>query len=689
MHHRPNTCKSKERDGARTRRAKHAGQTPPVRPSVVVVHPAVQRSLADIGVPPDSPFVPDPFQLEAVRLAAEQDVIVSAPTGSGKTWIAREALARELAAGRLSWYASPLKALSNSKFLEFGQLFGEENVGLVTGDHKINVEAPIVVGTTEILRNQLYDAMTGFSELACDLVVLDEAHYLGDRERGVVWEEVLIYLPPRVRLLLLSATIENAQELAAWLGRNRGQQTRVVQGGRRPVPLEALCLKDSTWLTTLSQAADQARGRGRGRHAGGGFDQRVEQCLPLLSELNLLPAIFFLKSRADCDLAVARGLNLRDEPLERQAARSAFLDQYLAERPVLAKYSPATALRRKGLAAHHAGHLPQYKMLVEELMTRNLLSAIFATSTVAAGVNFPARTVVLAQSDRFDGLSFSDLTATELAQMTGRAGRRGLDNIGFALVLPGPHMNLRLVDGLFDSPPDPVRSSLSVSFSMVLNLLNAYQPKDVPQLLARTLAAWQRAKTRGPASLKRAALGMWKEFERHMAFLTRRGLLTADGRLTELGLTATALRLEHPLVVLEAALAGGLPLDPPLLAGMLASLLSDKEARHASRLRFQKTYLQACRRLESVVDPLVDQLRQGGFPWPVLNWRAGFAIHCWATGANYQVATEILGLAPGDLVRLALLTAEHLSQLSRLPGFDQLSTAATLAKKLILREPVR
>ncbi|MDR2725154.1 MAG: DEAD/DEAH box helicase, partial [Candidatus Adiutrix sp.] len=408
-----------------------------------------------MGVPEPGPFTPDEFQTTAVSLATTEDVIVSAPTGSGKTWIAEQTISQRLAAGGRAWYASPLKALSNAKFLEFGRVFGEARVGLLTGDHKVNPEAPLIIGTTEILRNQLYDAMSTGRDLAVDLVVLDEAHYLGDRERGVVWEEVLIYLPARVRLLLLSATVANAEELAAWLARNRGRPARVVTGGERPVPLAGLALWPSGEMTTLAEAAR----RDDRRRRPSSFHPRTPNAriMRALAEADLLPAIFFLKSRLDCDAAAGRGGSPPQETPARLKARNRLVDEFLDKYPFLADHPHLGAVRRGAVAAHHAGHLPHYKMLVEELMSRGCLDAIFATSTVSAGVNFPARTVVIRQSDRFDGQGFSDFSATEFTQMTGRAGRRGRDHIGFVLAVPGPHLNLGLLAGLMNAPPDPVR----------------------------------------------------------------------------------------------------------------------------------------------------------------------------------------------------------------------------------------
>jgi len=215
-----------------------------------------QRLLAGIGTPLASPFKPDPFQQEALAALEFEDVLVTAPTGSGKTWIAREEIRRLLAAGRSSWYTSPLKALTNSKYQEFSEEFGAERVGILTGDRKENTDAPLIVGTTEIYRNQLFDSLRGGSDVRADLVVLDEAHYLANEDRGHVWEEAIILTPPRIRLLLLSATIGNAEEFAAWMEEVRGVRCGVVtRPGARPVPLRAaLLLPDQRLLPLLNDA---------------------------------------------------------------------------------------------------------------------------------------------------------------------------------------------------------------------------------------------------------------------------------------------------------------------------------------------------------------------------------------------------------------------------------------------------
>lgn len=471
------------------------------------VNPKLEPILAGIGIPEQKPFVADPFQSEAIATLERADVVVSAPTGSGKTWIAEQAMAKAFAQGQRTWYASPLKALSNSKYHEFGEKFGTENVGILTGDRKENPNAPLIVGTTEILRNQLYDAMYRGEDLDVGLVVLDEAHYLGDPDRGVVWEEVIIYLPVRVRLLLLSATVANARQIAAWLSSVRGETCETVISNERPVPMMPLFMFPDGEISPLKSSkgmfpkvehfVESDEGARLTRHPVNSLPP-FGRVLSALEHTNLLPAIFFLKSRAECDQAITMVVPGNGEQDAAQRVKlNRLLDGFVAEYPFLAGHPHMHALRNLQVAAHHAGHLPHWKLVIEKLMQAGLLRAIFSTSTVAAGVNFPARTVVITQSDRFNGREFVDLTATDLLQMTGRAGRRGMDKIGFSLVVPGPWQDVRLMAGLFTAEPEPIESQLSINFSMVLNLLLSQRPAEVKQMLGLSLATFQRLERKG------------------------------------------------------------------------------------------------------------------------------------------------------------------------------------------------
>ncbi|MFH1124616.1 MAG: DEAD/DEAH box helicase [Pseudomonadota bacterium] len=464
------------------------------------IDPQLKHTFRKIGVPTPAPFTPDPFQLEALEKIEATDVLVSAPTGSGKTWIATEAITRNLSKGLKTWYASPLKALSNSIYQEFSHEFGSRYCGILTGDRKENPGAAVVVGTTEILRNQLYDAMHEGVNIDTDLVILDEAHYLSDPDRGVVWEEVLIYLPSRVRLLLLSATISNAEEVASWLEENRRGKTWIVRSVHRPVPLEMLFLFPDGLISPLAgkrglvpkverfvaSQGDHGKRRGFGRLDFG----EIIECL---RTFDLLPAIFFLKSRMDCNRALLT-CRKAERPYEIEEHFQKELKDFLRHYPHLKGQRQMRFLMDSMVGSHHAGQLPYWKVLIEKMMIKGYLEAIFSTSTVAAGVNFPARTVVLVQSDRFDGHEFSNLTATEFHQMTGRAGRRGKDNIGFALVIPGIHQDPQLIHDLKDSSPEPLMSRIHINFSMTLNLLLSHTPEEVKDLLNRSFAAFQERK---------------------------------------------------------------------------------------------------------------------------------------------------------------------------------------------------
>ena len=473
------------------------------------IHPRLQTIFRRIGSPPQEPFTPDAFQIEALEKLESSDVLVSAPTGAGKTWIALEAIKGYLQRGKRIWYASPLKALSNSKYEEFKDDVGVAHLGILTGDRKKNPAADVIVGTTEILRNQLYDAMQHSTDMMVDLVVLDEAHYLSDLERGVVWEEILIYLPQRIKLLLLSATLENAAELAQWLFEIRGVPCSVVSSEKRPVPLVPLFLFPDGEITPLSERRGIMPSIKKfvknAKHSRRGAANIMPQYGTIIRHLrshNLLPAIFFLKSRADCDRALLTCHAAPRRPSQEENLFEAHLDVVLNQFPFLRQYKQLSDLKQNRVGSHHAGKLPQWKLLVERLMQHGLLDAIFATSTVAAGVNFPARTAVLVQSDRFDGKQFSDLTSTELHQMTGRAGRRGMDNIGFALVLPGTFQDPILIDRLLTSRPEPIKSRIQINFSMALNLLLSHRPEDIRALLEQSLATFQNRRLHAPIEEK-------------------------------------------------------------------------------------------------------------------------------------------------------------------------------------------
>lgn len=657
------------------------------------IHKEAEKLLREIGKPEPSPFVPDPFQVEALAKIRNQDVLVSAPTGSGKTWIALEATKQCLADGRGSvWYATPLKALSNAKYEEFGEALGRDNVGILTGDRKENIDAPVVVGTTEILRNQLYDAMHVGSDVGVDLVILDEAHYLGDVDRGVVWEEVLIYLPTRVKVLLLSATISNSDAVAKWLSHIRRVPCAVVHSADRPVPLHALFLAPDGHLTPFlrgkrffPEVAEIAKEE-KGRKGFKQFSIDVNDLIGTLREFDLLPAIVFLKSRADCDKSLEKLLPAPERP-GKDFMR--LIEDFLKLYPELKSQKQLERLMECKAGAHHAGHLPAWRLLIEKMMGSGHLEAIFSTSTVAAGVNFPARTVVLLQSDRFNGRVFMDMSATELHQMTGRAGRRGKDNVGFALVVPGRFLNLFLVKQLLMSEPEPLESRISVNFSMTLNLLLSHDPDGIRKLLGHSFAAFRE----NPKRAAKVNSRLVKDFQKHLAFLQDLEYVDKDFQPTHDGKLAARLRLDHPLLIAELIRNGELSeLSPEELAALIAPFVMDKDKEILiSRELWQKTrslWKKFRKTVQSLKNVAQFMIIKGFNVPPIMFWPAA-SVFLWAHDVEWSELTENVGADEGDLAMLVLRTADHLRQLLSLEDEEpELAETARKALAKIMKTPV-
>jgi superfamily II RNA helicase len=658
------------------------------------LHPQAQSLLADIGTPEKAPFRPDPFQIEALHKIIEEDVVVSAPTGSGKTWIALEAAKHYLAAGKGVWYATPLKALSNAKYEEFGDALGAERVGILTGDRKENPDAPVIVGTTEILRNQLYDAMDEGIDLGVDLVILDEAHYMSDPERGVVWEEVLIYLSHRVRIMLLSATIPNAVQLARWLAHIRGVPCAVVHSDVRPVPLHVLFRTPNGELTPFLHgrglfpkvARFVASGRRRGKFTDTLMPD-VNGIVETLREFNLLPAIMFLKSRADCDKALEQLHPSPQKPEEGGFAEAA--DGLLAPYPELHGQRQVRLLLECRAGSHHAGQLPAWRLVVERLMAQGHVEVIFATSTVAAGVNFPARTVVIPQSDRFNGQSFVDLTATDFHQMTGRAGRRGMDKAGFTLIVPARFMNITLAKELLLSEPEPLRSRIAVNFSMMLNLLLSHDPPGILELLRLSFSAFHDNKRVAEKVQRRLV----KEFRNHLSFLQELDYVDEKGNPTYDGRWAAKLRIDHPLLIAELIRDGAYAnLDAPELAALVAPFVTDKEKDVLLSKQLWDASADLWKKFRSMMHKLKPHLgfmASRGFDVPPVHFWPCAAVFLWAQEADWTSLTWHVDADEGDLAMLILRTADHLRQLISLEGEQpELARTARDALQLLMRPPL-
>ncbi len=650
--------------------------------------PALEKVFAKIGKPVTAEIVPDPFQNKALTAIERTDCLVCAPTGAGKTWIAEQAIRIIFQKGGRSWYASPLKALSNAKWTEFSGIFGGNQVGIVTGDTKENVDAPIIVGTTEILRNQLYDAMQEGKNLDCELVILDEAHYLGDRDRGVVWEEIMIYLPSRVNLLLLSATVGNADEIALWLGSIRKKECVVIRESKRPVPLYPLFFHPRKALLPLLEGRKlnpAIQDLSGGKRSRGHLRPNLQHIMENLEEFQLTPAIFFVKSRAECDSALS---NVRLPARNNNESFMTDLEDLLQRFPYLREHRQLPCLINNRLAAHHGGQLPAWKFLVETMMKRGHLRAIFATSTVAAGVNYPARTIVLFNSDIFNGHDFSPLKATEFHQMTGRAGRRGMDQIGFLLAVSGRFMDIDHLRKLLYRNPEDIQSQIRSDFSMVLNLLLSQTPDTIRDIFSKSLAAFQHpAGKKGKA--KNISSDLWLDFQRHLSLLQEEGFVDGGDRLTENGVWASRLRLDQPLLIAECIRRKAFPQnDDKLLAAMVALFVYDGDQEIVIDKR-PRRLTQAYRQVAQAIGALAARMEARSFSVNPLRYWVSQVIYDWAQGEDWDKIVLQTGITDGDLAMLVTRTADNLRQLVSLRDTHrELSELASRAREGILREPV-
>lgn len=455
------------------------------------------------------PFTPDPFQVVAAEaVEGGKSVIVTAPTGAGKTLVAEAAVDLFLRAGRRSFYTTPLKALSNQKFRDFVARYGPERVGLLTGDNTINGDAPVVVMTTEVLRNMIY-AGTDLGQVS--VVVLDEVHYLQDRFRGAVWEEVIIHAPAHIQMIALSASVANAGEFTDWIRSRRGP-THLVIEDTRPVPLESWWavrdLGSGDDLPILSMFIESNKGRvpnpaiprllsrQRGRRRRFVTPRRLE-IVDELGPRSMLPAIYFVFSRAGCDdsarAVASAGVNLtnsdeRQEIRKRAEEGTAHLEE--VDLDVL-DYGLWLADLEAGVAAHHAGLVPAFKEVVEGLFADGLVKLVFATETLALGINMPARTVVLDKLSKYTGEGHEVLLPGEFTQLTGRAGRRGIDTIGHGIVLYSPYVPFERVASIATAGSHPLRSSFRPTYNMVVNLIANYERDRAEGLLRASFAQFQ------------------------------------------------------------------------------------------------------------------------------------------------------------------------------------------------------
>ena len=442
------------------------------------------------------PFELDEFQKDACNCIDNgESVVVCAPTGAGKTVIAQHAIHRALEQGLRVFYTTPLKALSNQKYYDFGEKYGSDKVGLLTGDTSINRNAQIVVMTTEVFRNMLYG--TNFGAVADNMkdvryVVLDEVHYMNDEQRGTVWEESIIYCPTNVQIIALSATVANAQELTDWINTVHSK-TELVDTDFRPVPLRFFYFDSSQpnkllpLLTPSGQLNKKIKPEKRDFHRGKRKSPKspVVDVVRNLAQSDMLPAIYFTFSRKKCDEQMERCASLDLVSREEQAQIKQFIDEYIAEYPHLYNNKHLDYLMC-GVASHHAGLLPAWKNLVEKLFQKGLIKVVFATETLAAGINMPARTTIISSTSKRTDSGHRMLTASEFLQMSGRAGRRGMDEVGYVVIVGTQFQTPEEVAELVLSDANPLESRFAPGYSMVLNLLQRFSLDEAKELILKS-----------------------------------------------------------------------------------------------------------------------------------------------------------------------------------------------------------
>jgi ATP-dependent RNA helicase HelY len=688
------------------------------------------------------PFELDDYQIRACEIVAEgRGVLVAAPTGAGKTVVGEFAVWQALNSGTKCFYTTPIKALSNQKYHDLVARHGVDAVGLLTGDQSVNSEAPIIVMTTEVLRNMIYASSQTL--LGLGYAVLDEVHYLADRERGAVWEEVVLGLADSVQIVALSATVSNAEEFGAWLDEARGG-VDIVVSETRPVPLRQHVLvgRDLVGLFDTSKegqrrrkpnpklmriAAEENRElaarrdddegfrsrrgyrgrggdrgyRGHGRRSLDAAGSPRPKLVPTragavraLAASDMLPAIYFIFSRAGCDKAVLQlaKRNLVLTSAFEQKQLRAIADRYgeslsAADRRAI-RWDEFTHNLSMGYAAHHAGLLPVCKAVVEEAFTSGALKVVFATETLALGVNMPARSVVIEKLTKYNGTDHQELTPGEYTQLTGRAGRRGKDSVGHAVVEWAAGLDPKRLASLAGSRTFALNSSFQPSYNMAVNLIGAMGVQRAENLLLGSFAQFQA--TAG-SNRRRRGTSLVEQFGQIRGVLGELGYLDADENVTDLGRTLARVYNELDLVLVEAVRAGVLDgLGPVRLAAVLSSLVYESRGGRESwgrnsrngvlwpdgpsergYRRLLKIYRRITR-LEHEYGIETDRQLDEGFA------QAAFA---WADGETLAQVLSDTNLAPGDLVRWIRQVIDLGQQLVRAPGIPEDLVAA--AKEMV------
>ncbi len=635
-------------------------------------------------------FQLDPFQVKAIEwIEKEHSLLISAPTGSGKTLIAEKAVEKALSRGEQVIYTAPIKALSNQKFRDFQIRFGKESVGILTGDVSINAGAPLLIMTTEIYRNSLFENEERIRKIGW--VIFDEVHYLDDVERGTVWEEALLFTPPEIRILALSATIPNVQELAAWIQQIHERPIAVIEETHRPVPLHFLFQCQGKILTNTKSLRKEGylqrdnwqlsmRERRRGFQPPRARPNRLFDLLKHLINEDQLPALYFAfgrKRTATLAWEVAHFDLLREA--ERREVRKLYDD--LLTRYDLVGDKTAEEIRpliEQGIAYHHAGMLPTLKEVIERLFTSKLIKLIFTTETFALGINMPARTVVFDELEKFYGTGFKTLTTRDFFQMAGRAGRRGMDPEGFVYSRIHPSdISFPEVERVIYGRPEPVRSQLNTAYATLLNLYKTLGHKLL-EIYPRSFHFFQSSKRKRDEGLDL--------LKNKLALLQEMGYITDDG-LTFKGEFAASV-FGYELLLTEMYTDGALEkLDEAKLNVFLAGLIFEPR-KNTEPPRLGKEHAELLK--------MTQHYHRGIFKWES-NFRVtphtkppyfhlARAIEAWTQGKDFEKICELTSEDEGSLVRYIRMVIQLLREIAHSPhASETLKAKAHRARGMIDR----
>lgn len=634
------------------------------------------------------------FQLNAVdAIRNGRNVFVSAPTGAGKTLVAEYAIEDAVRSGHRCIYTAPIKALSNQKYRDF-QNDPSIDVGLMTGDVTINAGGKVLIMTTEILRNAIFESPRLLHEV--DYVIFDEVHYLDDRERGTVWEESLIFLPPKIRIIALSATVQNVEELGAWMREIRPQDMDVIVESKRPVAL-------SHWLHTANsgtvdaskaervrtrekQIAEKEAARGGGRRSsrrggrrgrrggrggrGGGrpMPPDPKELFDEIIERKMLPALVFSFSRKDCERLALQNANRTllspDEAERMRDLQEELITLFQLDRGHLV--GEVFKLARAGVAYHHAGMLPIYKEVVERMFTRGLLKMLFTTETFALGINMPARAVVFAGLRKYDGVSFDWLRTRDYMQMAGRAGRQGIDDKGFVFqLLAGGDMKDAPVERWIRGKPEPVTSRFRMNYSTLLHLVARIGRDNVSEAWEKSFHSFQN-REKNQKARERQRRDQMRLIKRHLDLLDNLGYLKGDV-VTAKGEIARRLG-GYELQVTELLFNGALETLPPRAIAMVFVAMIHEERRAAQRPWVPASMFGGTRRqIDGVMVDLLRAEAQFGIEPPMKrpDWGLTPTTLAWCGGMSMEDMENELSINPGDVCRVFRMAIQLMRNVKR------------------------